>query len=80
MMIFHTDMSKPIKPFDSKWVSSYLDNFIPSGAEVFIGIDMATGADYSTEVKVKGFFDPKTGEYHIQEIIHNEHNTQPAMV
>lgn len=55
--------------FDPDWFKSsdYPSDFIPAGAAVILGVDMATDEDYT----VKGFFDPSTGEYHIQEIVHN---------
>lgn len=54
------------KVFNKDWlkISEYPSDFIPNGAEVFIGIDYASpDGDYT----VKGFYDPKTGEIHIQE-------------
>ena len=42
-------------------------DFIPAGAEIIIGVDMARDSDTT----VKGFYDPATGEYHIQEVVHN---------
>ena len=56
------------KLFDPAWIkwSDVPADFIPSGA-IIIGGDMATDEDYT----LKGFFNPSTGEYHIQQIVHN---------
>jgi len=43
----------------------YPVNFIPVGAEMVVGVDTAGGVDTT----VRGFYDPATGEYHIQEIV-----------
>lgn len=44
--------------------SEYPSNFIPSGADAFVGYDKSIkGSDYT----VKGFYDPKKKEFHIQE-------------
>lgn len=46
-------------------VSDYPADYIPAGAEIIIG------GDYSKDgcCTVKGFYDIKTGEYHIQEVV-----------
>lgn len=52
--------------FDKKSLrkSEYPSDFIPAGAELFIGFDRGSDdGDYT----VKVFYDPKTGETHIQE-------------
>lgn len=48
-------------------VSDYPTDYIPAGAKVITGIDYSDEG----ECTVKGFYDPKTGEYHIQEVVHN---------
>lgn len=48
-------------------LSPYPSNFIPEGAELLLGVDPAAVGGDTT---VKGFY--KDGEFHIQEIIHNE--------
>lgn len=48
-------------------VSDCPTDFIPAGAKIIIGVDMA-----DDDCTVKGFYDPKTGEYHIQEVVHNK--------
>ena len=55
--------------FDPSWIktSEYPADFVPSGAVV---IDQAS-EDGDCTVAVKGFYDPKTGEFHIQEVMHN---------
>ena len=52
---------------DPSWikVSDYPDNLLPAGS---IAIDQASEDGDCT---VKGFYDPKTGEIHIQEVVHN---------
>ena len=45
-------------------ISNYPTNVIPKNVIAFIGVDEGSG-DYTTEVK--GFFDPITKEFHIQE-------------
>jgi hypothetical protein len=56
------------KLLDPAWISNVPADFIPSGAVIISGSDcMGVNEDYT----VKGFFDPSTGEYHIQEIAHN---------
>ena len=55
------------QPFKKKWfkASEYHSNFIPKGAEVFIGVDYGSpDGDYT----VKGFYDPSTGVFHIIEV------------
>ena len=49
------------------WIktSEYPPNFLPAGSIV---IDQTSEDGDCT---VKGFYDPKTGEYHIQEVVHN---------
>jgi hypothetical protein len=42
-------------------------DFIPSDALIICGFDYSKDGDCA----VKGFFDQKTGEYHIQEAAHN---------
>ena len=51
--------------FKKEWLkpSDYPSDFIPIGAEVFIGVDKESpNGDYTA----KGFY--KNGEYHIQEV------------
>lgn len=51
--------------FKKEWIktSDYPSDFIPAGAKVFVGVDYGSpDGDYT----VKGFYDPKTGEIHIQ--------------
>ena len=58
------------KLFDPAWIkwSNVPADFIPSGAVIIGGSDcMGVNEDYT----LKGFFNPSTGEYHIQEIAHN---------
>ena len=52
---------------DPSWVktSEYPTNFLPAGS---IAIDQTSE---NGDCTVKGFYDPKTGEYHIQEVVHN---------
>ena len=52
---------------DPSWIkiSDYPANFLPAGT---IAIDQASEKGDFT---VKGFYDPNTGEYHIQEVVHN---------
>jgi hypothetical protein len=49
-------------------------NFIPAGATITLGVDLAADG---TEYTVKGFYEPKTGHYHIQEIIPAKTCTYP---
>lgn len=52
--------------FKKEWfkASDCPRDFIPAGAEIFVGVDRGSpDGDYT----VKGFYDPKTGELHIQE-------------
>lgn len=67
---------KPKDPV-KKWLAAAVPNekgsgcptdFIPAGAKIIIGVDMAKDGDCT----MKGFYDPKTGEYHIQEVVHND--------
>jgi hypothetical protein len=53
------------KLFKKEWfkVSEYPSDFIPNGAEIFVGVDYGLEPSYT----VKGFHDPETGEIHIQE-------------
>ena len=58
--------------FDKDWIkkSDYPKDFIPANAEIIVGVDMAKdGSDYT----VRGFHDLITGEYHVQEVLHNAH-------
>lgn len=48
--------------------SDYPEDFIPAGGKIIIGVDLASKDGDCT---VKGFYDPKMGEYHIQEVAHN---------
>lgn len=48
-------------------VSDYPTDFIPAGAEAIIGVDYSEDGDCT----VRGFYDPNTGELHIQEVVHN---------
>ena len=52
---------------DPSWIkiSEYPPNFLPAGS---IAINQASEDGDCT---VKGFYDPATGEYHIQEVVHN---------
>lgn len=55
-----------MKVSNSAKISEYPPNFLPAGS---IAIDQGNeDGDYT----VKGFYDPKTGEYHIQEEIQKE--------
>lgn len=58
---------------DPSWVktSDYPPNFLPAGS---IAIDQSSEDGDCT---VKGFYDPKTGEYHIQEVVHNAGDHAP---
>lgn len=47
-------------------ISEYPSDFIPAKAPIFVGMDLGSPDGGCT---VKGFFDPNTGEYHIQEIL-----------
>lgn len=63
-----SDLTVGLGAFKEDWfkVSNCPSDFIPSGAKVFIGIDHASPDGDCT---VKGFYDPETGEFHIQEIL-----------
>ncbi len=52
---------------DQSWIktSEYPPNFLPAGS---IAIDQSSE---NGDCAVKGFYDPATGEYHIQEVVHN---------
>jgi hypothetical protein len=52
---------------DPSWIktSDYPANFLPANT---IAIDQASEDGDCT---VKGFYDPATGEYHIQEVVYN---------
>ena len=54
MMMFKKEWLKP---------SNSPSDFIPNGAEMFIGVDRASP---NGDCTVKGFY--KNGEYHIQEV------------
>ena len=55
-------------PVGRRWLSKYQSNLIPHGAEAFVSVDHgAPDGDYT----VRGFYDPKTGECHIQEVSPN---------
>jgi hypothetical protein len=56
--------------FDKDWIkkSDYPKDFIPANAEIIVGVDMAKDGRDCT---VKGFYDPASGEYHVQEVLHN---------
>lgn len=60
-------MSDPF--FDASLIktSDCLSDFIPSDALIIYGVDYSKDGDST----VKGFFDPLTDEYHIQEVIRN---------
>lgn len=53
---------------DPAWIktSDWPANIIPAGA---MAIDRASEDGDCT---VKGFYDPATGEFHIQEVLHNQ--------
>jgi hypothetical protein len=55
---------------DQSWIktSDYQPNFFPAGS---VAINQASE---NGDCTVKGFYDPKTGEYHIQEVAHNTCN------
>lgn len=57
------------KEFDTSKIkeSDYPTDFIPAGAEIIVGVDHSDIGD----CMVKGFYDPKTGSYHIQQVVHN---------
>lgn len=61
---------------DPSWIktSEYPPNFLPAGS---IAIDQASEDGDCT---VKGFYDPATGEYHIQEVVHNAGSNGPSGV
>lgn len=71
-MTTETKLLKPapvergVMPSEIK-ISDYPADFIPAGAVEILGVDIAPGGDCT----VKGFYDPRTGEYHIQEVVHN---------
>lgn len=48
--------------------SGHPSDFIPAGAVTILGVDVSKDGDYT----VKGFHDPATGEYHVQEVVHND--------
>jgi len=52
---------------DPSWIktSDCPADFLPAGTIV---IDQA---DENGDCTVKGFYDPKTGEFHVQEVVHN---------
>ena len=60
-------MEHPFKDLRIK-TSQYPRDFIPKGAEIFVGIDHGSPDGDCT---VKGFYDPQTGEFHIQEVTPN---------
>lgn len=45
-------------------ISETPSDYIPSGCEPIIGIDLAE--DEGTWAEVRGYFDPETGKFHIQ--------------
>ena len=47
--------------------SEFPANFIPAGAKEFVFEDKSEGGICT----IKGFYDPTTGEQHIQEMVHN---------
>lgn len=49
-------------------ISDYPENYIPNGAQIIVAYD--EGSKYG-DCSIKAFFDPKTGEYHIQEVVYN---------
>jgi len=49
-------------------ISEYPKDFIPKGSKAFVACDYATDGDAT----VYGFYDPKTGEFHIQDMQHLE--------
>ena len=53
---------------DPSWIkiSDYPPDFLPAGT---IAIDQASE---DGDCAVKGFYNPNTNEYHIQEVTHNE--------
>ncbi len=61
---------------DPSWIktSDYPTDFLPAGS---IAIDQASE---NGDCTVKGFYDPKTGEYHIQEVVHNVELTGSGQV
>ena len=63
--------------FKKEWfkASDYPADFVPKGAEVFIAVDPAYPDGDCT---VKGFYDQKTGEFHIQEVVHNARHNRPS--
>lgn len=46
--------------------SPYPSDFIPAGAEIIVGMDHSAEGDCT----IKGFYDPATGQTHIQEVTH----------
>lgn len=64
----HHDDNQGMADFiEQSWIktSEYPSNFLPAGS---IAINQASE---DGECTVKGFYDPATGEYHIQEVVHN---------
>jgi hypothetical protein len=62
--------------FRKEWIktSEYPGDFVPKGAEIFIGVDQGSpDGDYTA----KGFYDPKTGEFHVQEVTPNAQVNAP---
>ena len=61
-------LSAGLGVFKKEWfkVSECPSDFIPFGAAVIIGVDRASPDGDCT---VKGFYDPKTKEFHIQELL-----------
>lgn len=60
--------AQPVERFiDPAWIraSDWPTNIIPAGA---IAINQASE---NGDCTVKGFYDPATGEFHIQEVLHN---------
>lgn len=61
-----------MKPFNKDWfkISEYPSNLVPKGAKIIIGVDPASPDGDCT---VRGFYDPKTGELHVQEVDYAKH-------
>jgi hypothetical protein len=61
-----------MKLFKDEWFkeSDYPTDFIPNGAEIFVGIDYASP---DSDCTVKGFY--IDGEFHIQEIDYGENTS-----
>jgi len=47
-------------------ISEYPKDFIPAGAKIFVACDPAAPGD--SACTVKGFYDPSTGELHVQDV------------